>query len=171
MKNIYLIGMMGSGKTSTGKALSRLRQMLFVDLDLELERQQKRSIREIFEKEGESFFRKEESKILRTAGNALGAVISTGGGIILDSENQVWMKSHGIVVHLKTSLEWLWKRVKDKAHRPLLKSENPKGELEKILKHREAFYQGAHHVEVVTDGKTAEEVAFEIDEALRKKDL
>lgn len=166
MNNIYLIGMMGSGKTVTGKSLAKLQNMTLVDLDHELEARLGKSISEIFEKDGESFFRLEEKKTLNQFTRQEQQIISTGGGIVLDSENIKQMRNSGKVIYLETSPEWLWKRVKDKTHRPLLKGEDPKTALEKILSQRKAIYEAAANIKVTTDGKTADEVAEEIAKKL-----
>ncbi len=164
--NIYLIGMMGSGKTVTGKALAELHGAVFVDLDQELEKKYGMTIAKIFEKEGEISFRIREKIILGQFSKQGKQVISTGGGIILDPQNIATMKKFGRVIYLETSLEWLWKRVKDKGHRPLLKSKDPKAALEGILNLRKSIYESAADFKVVTDGKTAEEVAQEIQKKI-----
>jgi len=165
--NIYLIGMMGSGKTVTGKALADVLGDAFVDLDAEIQAKEGRSIPEIFADSGELFFRDLESSVLEHFSRQNGQVIATGGGIVLREENVRRMKKTGKVVLLKTSAEFLWQRVRYSKDRPLLNKPDPLGALRQILSDRESLYENACHYSVVTDGKIAEDVASEIQEMLR----
>ncbi len=162
MPNIYLVGMMGSGKTVTGKLLSLLLHYGFTDLDETIEKKQKRSISEIFGKEGELFFRDQETKILTEVCAVTAKVIATGGGTVLRPENVQRMKASGKVIYLETSLDELWERVKEKTDRPLLKSESPKEVLRKIYEIRRPIYERICDLKVNTDRKTIEKVANHI---------
>ncbi len=162
MPNIYLVGMMGSGKTVTGKLLALLLHYGFTDLDETIEEKHKRSISEIFEKEGEFFFRDQETKILTKVCAVTAKVIATGGGTVLRPENVRKMKASGKVIYLETSLEELWERVKEKTDRPLLKSESPKEALRKIYEIRRPIYERICDLKVNTDRKTIEKVANQI---------
>ncbi|MFA7255252.1 MAG: shikimate kinase [Candidatus Omnitrophota bacterium] len=167
--NIYLIGMMGSGKTVTGKALADQLGYGFVDLDAEIQAKEKRSIPEIFAGSGESYFRDAESWILEHFSKQSGQVIATGGGIVLNEENVRRMKKTGKVVLLKASAESLWQRVRYAKDRPLLNKPDPLGALQQILSDRETLYENACHFSILTDGKIAEDVANEIQEMLRSR--
>lgn len=158
--------MMGSGKTVTGKALAELFKKNFTDLDELLEKKRGKSIAAIFGTEGEDLFREEESQILKETAGLREQVFSTGGGVVTREANVALMKASGTVIYLKTSLEWLWKRVKDHSHRPLLKSKDPRQRLGEILRAREPLYVSAAHFSVETDAKTAKQVALEIAEML-----
>lgn len=162
MKNVYLIGMMGSGKTTTGQALARLMKVNFVDVDDLIVERTHQSISDIFQKEGEPYFRKLETEMLHEVSARPDQVVATGGGIILKSENTQRMKQTGVVIYLKTSLEVLWERVKDKSDRPLLKVENPRKTLADILRDRSPLYEAAQDKTFLTDRKEPEEVAQEI---------
>jgi shikimate kinase len=164
--NIYLIGMMGSGKTVTGKALAERLGFVFVDLDAEIQAREGRSIPEIFAGSGESYFRDAESSVLEHFSKKTGQVIATGGGLVLREENVRRMKKTGKVVLLKASPESLWQRVRYSKDRPLLNKPDPFGTLRQILSDREAFYENACHFSTLTDGKIAEDVAGEIREVL-----
>jgi len=167
--NIYLIGMMGSGKTVTGKVLADLLGDAFVDLDAEIQTKEGRSISEIFAGSGELYFRDVESSILEHFSKQDGQVIATGGGIVLSEENVRRMKKTGKVVLLKASAESLWQRVQYSKDRPLLNSPDPFGSLQQILGDRGTFYENACHFSVLTDGKIYEDVASEIREMLRSR--
>lgn len=167
MANIYLIGMMGSGKTVTGKALAASLDYAFVDLDAVIQAQEGRTVPEIFAGSGESHFRNMETSALEHFSKQREQVIATGGGIILNEENVRRMKKTGKVVLLKASPESLWQRVRYSKDRPLLNKPDPFGALQQILSDREALYEKACHFSVVTDGKIAEDVASEIREMLR----
>ena len=168
-KNIYLIGMMGSGKTVTGKALAGLLDCAFVDLDAEIQAKEGRSIPEIFAGSGEPYFRDVESSVLEHFSRQNGQVIATGGGIVLRGENVQLMKKTGDVVWLKASAESLWQRVQYSKDRPLLNKPDPFGTLRQILNDRVRLYENACHSFVLTDGKIGEDVASEIKEMLRQR--
>jgi len=168
-QNIYLIGMMGSGKTVTGKALADRLNYKFVDLDGEIQAKEGRSIPEIFDGSGETYFRDVESSVLEHFSKQSKQVIATGGGIVLREENVRRMKITGKVVLLKATAESLWQRVRYSKERPLLNKPNPFGALKQILNDRESFYDKACHFSVLTDGKIAEDVASDIHEMLRSR--
>ena len=168
MNNIYLIGMMGSGKTVTGKALARLAQMDFVDLDEEIESETRLTINEIFQKRGEPFFRAEEKRILNRIARQKNTVVATGGGVVLDPENVGKMKETGRLVYLLTSFETLWERVRDKRDRPLLAAADPQGTFLKLFQQRKPLYEASCDGRAATDGLTADRVARKIAEEFLK---
>jgi shikimate kinase len=167
--NIYLIGMMGSGKTVTGKALASLLGDAFVDLDAEIQGREGRSIAEIFAGSGEAYFRDVESSVLEQVASKKRQVVATGGGIVLREQNARRMRETGRVVLLKASAESLWQRVRHSKDRPLLEKPDPFGVLKQILSDRESLYENACHFYVLTDGKIAEDVAGEIRNMLRSR--
>src|SRR3989338_7010080 len=99
MRNIYLIGMMGSGKTTTGQELARLLSLSFVDLDNQIVERTGKSINDIFSKEGEPYFRSVESELLVNTSRETDCVVATGGGIAINAFNRERMKSTGLVVY------------------------------------------------------------------------
>ena len=167
--NVYLIGMMGSGKTVTGKALASLLGDTFVDLDAAIEARAGQSISEIFAGSGESHFREIETSVLEHFSKQSKQVIATGGGIVLREENVRCMKGSGQVVLLKASAETLWQRVRYSKDRPLLNKPDPFGALKQILCDREGFYEKACHFSVLTDGKIADDVASEVQQMVRAR--
>ncbi len=169
MPNLYLVGMMGSGKSVTGKRLALFLNYSFVDLDEKLEKRAGKSINEIFEKDGEVFFREQETAVLNEVASGDRVVVATGGGCILRPGNLERMKATGQVCYLETSLECLWERVKNKKDRPLLRGQDPRAKLEAIFSERRALYEKAADFQVPTDGQTAEAVAKKIMEVLEKQ--
>ncbi|OQA57848.1 MAG: Shikimate kinase 1 [Candidatus Omnitrophica bacterium ADurb.Bin277] len=160
--NIYLTGMMGSGKSVTGKALAVMLDYGFLDLDQEIEKREGRSITGIFAVEGESYFRDVETAVLKWASNLEKHVFSTGGGIVLRDENVGLMRRTGKVILLEASPEVLWERVCRDKNRPLLQTPDPKSSLEKILDGRRARYKATCDYSVMTDDLTAEAAAKNI---------
>lgn len=169
MNNLYLVGMMGSGKSVTGKKLASLLQYSFVDLDQWIEEREKCSITEIFEKKGEEFFREIEAWLLKEISSGVPRVIATGGGAVLRRENVTLMRGTGKIIFLETSPDVLWQRVKHKKDRPLLRGADPEGKLRQIFSYRQALYEQASDLKVNTDGQTAEAVAEKILIELRKQ--
>lgn len=158
-----MIGMMGSGKTSTARELGVLLKMPVIDLDAELENYTAMSVTEIFKKKGEPWFRERETTALVSHKADRATIFATGGGVVLSRQNREWMRAAGSVVFLETSLETIWKRVSKEADgRPLLKDMNPKRKLMSILTTRLPLYVECAHIQVNTDGKSPKEVAHEI---------
>lgn len=168
-KKIFLTGMMGSGKTVTGKELATMFKMPFVDLDDVIEQSEGSSITDIFKQRGEVNFRNIELNCLEKSIAQESFVMATGGGIILAEKNIRSMKDAGIVVYLATSLESLWSRVSQASHRPLLSKENPKEALKKIYEQRRSIYESSADLEVLTDGLGAKDVALKINALLENK--
>jgi shikimate kinase len=139
--NIYLIGFMGAGKTTIGKILSQKLNYNFVDLDLDIEKEQVISISEMFEKHGEKYFRDVETESLRKISEKSNQIISTGGGIVIKDENWEIMRNSGVSVYLKASIETLFNRVKHKSTRPLLNVENPFEKAKELFAARESLYE------------------------------
>lgn len=162
MRNIYLIGMMGSGKTSSGRELARLLGVSFVDLDELVAERAGRSINEIFKFEGEPFFRALERNVLEEVASRSDQVVATGGGSILDPLNRERMRRTGITIYLKASLPTLWERVKQKKDRPLLETRNPQEMLAYLFRLRGPLYEAEADKTFLTDRKSPEEIALEI---------
>jgi shikimate kinase len=141
---IFLLGFMGSGKSFSGKRLAEKNGMSFIDLDDYIEAKEGRTIREIFKKEGEAYFRKIEKECLHEMGEREMIVISTGGGTPCFFDNMNWMNESGVTVFLETSVEVLSNRLFDEMQkRPLLKGFSKrelKNFIEKKLAERNAFY-------------------------------
>jgi len=141
MANIVLIGMMGSGKTTIGKKVSKQLSKKFIDTDEIIEQRTNKKISEIFELYGENYFRNLEKDLTNEISKLKNMVIATGGGIILDKENVENLKSSGIIIYLKNEIDDLEKRLKlNFENRPLLDEANLKEILKETLKSREQLY-------------------------------
>ena len=152
----YLIGMMGSGKSSVGKLLANKLQFSNIDIDKEIEKDEKLSIKEIFEKKGENYFREIESKYLLRKRKL--AVVSCGGGIILNKKNREFLKTSGYTIYLKSSIPTLEKRLLNENGRPLLSNDNLKETLINIYSKRKTFYTSAANTTIITDRRSVKEV-------------
>ncbi|MED3571656.1 shikimate kinase [Cytobacillus praedii] len=160
MKSIYLTGFMGAGKTTIGKALGEYLEMPVFDTDEEIEKKEKRTISEIFEEQGEAYFRACETRILGEL-SIDDAVITTGGGIICKDENRKLLKNQGIVIFLYASEEEISKRLERDETRPLLRGDK----LERIgtlYQERLPIYKQAADYLIDTTGKGINEVVKEI---------
>ena len=140
VKTLVLVGMMGSGKTSVGKVLSKLLNVPFIDTDNEISKDANRTISEIFERDGERVFRQAEARTIKRLLQGPPCVVSSGGGAFMSKENRDIISKFGVSILLKVDPEILWERVRRKSNRPLLKTTNPKKELFKILNERKVFY-------------------------------
>jgi len=152
----YLIGMMGSGKSSVGKLLANKLQFSIIDIDREIEKNEKLSIKEIFEEKGENYFREIESKYLLRKRKL--AVVSCGGGIILNKKNREFLKTSGYTIYLKSSIPILEKRLLNKNSRPLLNNDNLKETLINIYSKRKTLYTSAANTTIITDRRSVKEV-------------
>ena len=165
---IYLVGMMGSGKSKTGPHLSKSLGYRFVDQDDVIEKVAKLSIAEIFQEEGESSFREIETQVLKEIGQRHSLVVATGGGVVTCIEN--WGILHqGIVIWINPIRERLIERLKaDADTRPLLEKENRIASLDKLMKDRYRYYSESD-LNISVDQETPEEVAQLILQALKAK--
>ncbi|TYB33425.1 shikimate kinase [Flexistipes sinusarabici] len=161
MKNIYLLGFMGSGKTSVGKRLAEKKNMMFIDLDEKIEESEGMSIAEIFAEKGEEYFRDVEKKVLKELSAMDFCIVATGGGAVVDPENLQTMKDSGVTVSLLASPEIVYERVKNSNLRPLLNVENPIDEIKKLMFERAGFYIKSDIV-VDTSDLSVDEAADEI---------
>jgi len=140
MNNIYLVGFMGTGKTSVGKELARIKKWQFIDLDELIELEEGRVITDIFAKNGEPYFRKVEKEILKTVSKEKKFIFACGGGIVIDKENIRLMKKTGAIICLIASPEVILKRTAGYMHRPLLSVKNPQKQIALLLKLRAPYY-------------------------------
>jgi shikimate kinase len=139
-ENIYLIGLMGAGKTTIGRQLAKSLKWPFYDSDKAIEESTGVDIPTIFEFEGEAGFREREQKMINQLTQMRGIVLATGGGAILLEENRRLLQKNGFVVYLQCSITRILERTRRDTQRPLLKTDNPKERLESLFREREPLY-------------------------------
>ena len=140
MQNVYLVGLMGAGKTTIGRQLARKLGMRFIDSDHEIEARTGASIPWIFEIEGEPAFRKREADVIRDLTGQQGIVLATGGGAILNDASRALLKERGTVIYLRASVNSILARTAHDKNRPLLQTADPRKKLEELLAQREPLY-------------------------------
>lgn len=140
-RNLYLVGLMGSGKTTIGRALARRLGRRFIDSDHEIERRTGVRIPVIFEMEGEDGFRKREVQVIDELSHSESIVMATGGGAILDPANRAAMASTGWVIYLDVPTHLLLERTRHDTNRPLLQVADPRAKLEGLREQRDHLYR------------------------------
>lgn len=161
MHNIILAGFMGTGKTAVGRLIAEKLGWEFLELDDIIEKKEGTSIREIFEKKGEPYFRKLEKDVVKETSQKKGVIISAGGGAVIDEENFKNLKKSGVIICLEASPGVILERTKGITARPLLNVPDPKKKIEGLLKKREPYYKKADFC-INTDNLTVEQVAEKI---------
>jgi len=166
--NIFLVGPMGSGKSSLGKKLAKRLDKKFIDTDKEIEKKESKTINEIFENNGENYFRKKEKEFLINIPNNLNLVIATGGGIVLDQENREKLKENK-VIFLNASVERQSKRTSKSDKRPLLKNVDRLKKLRELYDERLEFYKEVSNFEINVDKFQSKDILVSIIEELNEK--
>lgn len=165
-KTVVLVGMMGSGKSAVGQALARRLDVPFLDSDAEIEAAANRSIAEIFERDGEPFFRRRESEVISRLLDGPPGILSTGGGAYMTGENRAMISARGAAVWLRVELDLLWARVRHKDTRPLLRTPDPRATLEEIMIERTPNYALADLVVDAHASYSIEDTAQKVTEVL-----
>lgn len=166
MKNVYLVGFMGCGKTEIGKKISKKLNLGFIDTDFEIENKYSNSLNNLFKDNGEEFFRKEETELIKAIKKLDNKIIATGGGLPCYNKNLNLLDKSGLIIYLRCSVNNLFNRlVKNLNKRPLIKDFN-KNELRKYiettLNKREKIYKKSHKI-IECDNKSENEILREIN--------
>jgi shikimate kinase len=143
---IFLIGMMGAGKTTVGRLLAGALDYEFIDCDAELERRTGVRIATMFELEGEAGFRDRESQLLAELTQRPGIVLATGGGAVLRPENRAWLHDRGVAIFLDVSAAEIARRTQHDASRPLLNAPDRRARIESLLEERLPLYRATAHL-------------------------
>jgi shikimate kinase len=162
LRNIFLIGPMGAGKSAVGRYLARTLHLSFVDSDDEIESRTGVDIPFIFEKEGEEGFRKREAVVIDDLSKMDGVVLATGGGAIVDPGSRSRLGGRGFVVYLFTTVDQQVLRTEKGRERPLLENRDPRETLQDLLDKRDPMYREIADLVVETDGRKVKSVADEI---------
>ncbi len=160
--NIFLIGPMGTGKTTIGKQLAKLLGLEFNDSDKEIQRRTGVDIPTIFDFEGEEGFRRREKAVIEELTGIDGLVLATGGGCVLDPDNRNNLSTRGVVVYLHCTPEQQYERTMRDRNRPLLQTEDPLSRLKTLMEQRDPYYRSAADMVVTTERRSALSVAKEI---------
>jgi len=160
--NIFFVGLMGSGKTTTGRQLSDALDKPFFDCDREIENSTGASIPLIFDLEGESGFRKRESIMLEKLTRKQGIVLATGGGAVLSLYNRTRLASRGFVIYLHAPVRSLVRRTARDRNRPLLQTEDPTTRLNEIMVERDPLYRRVADMVMPTNKRSVHHVVKDI---------
>ena len=165
--SIFLVGLMGAGKTSVGRLLAKRFDKTFYDCDHEIERRTGVKIPVIFEIEGEEGFRTRETAALRDLVALEDIVLATGGGAVVRAENRELLAANGTVVYLRASLTDLWQRTRHDRNRPLLQTHDPRGKLEQLFSERDPLYREVAAVVIDTGNQSLRSLAQNLEQRLR----
>ncbi|WP_075432297.1 shikimate kinase AroK [Buchnera aphidicola] len=170
-KNIFLIGPMGSGKSTVGRQLAQFLKMDFYDSDQEIEKRTGANIAWVFDIEGESGFRRREKKVISDLTKKNKIVLSTGGGSIISLSSRNFLITRGIIIYLKTTVEKQLLRTKLDKNRPLLTNlyQSDKYILEKLANERNPIYQSISEITINTDHDNVKTIVYKILKILRLK--
>ncbi|MDZ8184284.1 MAG: shikimate kinase [Nostoc sp. ChiSLP02] len=163
--NLYLIGMMGVGKTTVGRLLAQQLGYGFVDTDDVIAKAAGKSINQIFSQEGEATFRQLESDVLSQVCAFTKLAIATGGGIVLRRENWSYLH-HGLIVWLDAPVELIYSRLAEDTTRPLLQDVDAQEKLRSLLEQRQGLYSQADLRITISEGETPEQIATRVLDAI-----
>lgn len=168
-KTVVMVGMPGAGKTAVGTALARRLGVPFRDSDEEIVNAANMSIAEIFERDGEAFFRRKEAQVIARLLAETPGVLSTGGGAFLQPANRAEIAAHGASLWLDADLDLLWSRVRHKETRPLLRTADPRGTLMTLYQARVPHYSQADVVVKSEPGLSVDEMTDRVLAALARR--
>ncbi|MFZ6864480.1 bifunctional shikimate kinase/3-dehydroquinate synthase AroKB [Undibacterium sp. Ji67W] len=166
--NIFLVGLMGSGKTTVGRALARKLNKRFIDSDHEIEARTGVSIPVIFEIEGEVSFRQREADVIRDLTALDGIVLATGGGAVLNPDSLRYLHERGTVIYLRAGINSILQRTRNDKNRPLLRTADPRKKLEELEAQRHPLYQQAAHLIIETGRPNVQHLVQSILDKLPK---
>ena len=165
-RNIYLVGMMGAGKTSIGRLLSKRSRRRFYDSDHVIEERTGVTIPTIFDLEGEQSFRDREEAVIAELARLSNIVLATGGGAVLRENNRQALCSSGIIVYLRGSVEDLWRRTRKDKNRPLLLTDNPRQKLAEIYSVRDPIYSSVADIIIETGNPSIQSLEQDVEARL-----
>jgi len=165
-RNIYLVGMMGAGKTSIGRLLSKRSRRRFYDSDHVIEERTGVTIPTIFDLEGEQSFRDREEAVIAELACLSNIVLATGGGAVLRENNRQVLCSSGIIVYLRGSVEDLWRRTRKDKNRPLLLTDNPRQKLAEIYSVRDPIYSSVADIIIETGNPSIQSLEQDVEARL-----
>lgn len=164
--NIFLVGMMGSGKTTIGKLLSRQLGKTFIDCDEEIQKRTGVTVTHIFDVEGEAGFRRREAALIQELVQMDNIVLATGGGAVLGAENRAALAGNGLVIYLRGSVHDLWQRTRHDRARPLLQTADPLTRIKELLRQRDPLYQEVADIVVQSGKQSAQHLIAKLQQEL-----
>jgi shikimate kinase len=167
--NVYLVGMMGAGKTTVGRQLARRLGKTFCDADQEIEARTGVKIPMIFEIEGEAGFRRREAQVLQQLVRETDLVLATGGGVVLDPENRSCLANSGLVVYLSVPPDVLWERTRHDRSRPLLQVRDPRARIGELYLQRDPLYREIADIVIVGGRQPPSAVVRELEGEIRRQ--
>lgn len=167
--NIFLVGLMGAGKTTVGRALAKKLDKRFIDTDHEIEARTGASISLIFEIEGETSFRQREADAIRDLTALDDIVLATGGGAILRPENRACLAARGTVIYLRASVGSILQRTSHDKSRPLLQTADPRARIEELLREREPLYSEVADIVIETGRPNVQSLVQDILAELERR--
>ena len=170
-ENIFLVGPMGSGKTTVGRQLAKALNLEFVDSDQEIERRTGTTIPVIFEVEGEAGFRVWERGVIDDLSQRRGLVLATGGGAVLDADSRAHLRLRGTVVYLRAKADQLYQRTARDRNRPLLQTADPRAKIESLIEARDPLYREVADIIVDTGEGSVRGVIRQLLNQLRRRGL
>lgn len=165
-QSVFLVGLMGAGKTTIGRLLAKRLKARFIDSDHEIAAATGVSIPTIFEIEGEAGFRRREAETIQRFARQQGIVMATGGGVVLDAENRHCLHACGTVVYLYAKPETLYERTRRDSGRPLLQVEDRLARLKELYKQRDPLYREVAHIIVEVGRTSAPQIVRQILESI-----
>lgn len=168
--NIFLVGLMGAGKTTVGKLLAKHLHKTFYDSDHEIERRTGVNIPLIFDIEGEDGFRSRERIVIDDLSQKGDIVLATGGGAVLHPETRENLKSRGTVVYLRANVEELWQRTRHDRNRPLLQTDDPHTKLTQLFEQRDPLYLEVADIIMDTSKQSVQSLVHDLEEKLKHLD-
>lgn len=165
--NLYMIGFMGTGKSSICRRVAHRLGMQHIDVDDEIVRESGMSITEIFDTHGETHFRQLESTFIKTGHPDVGCIVSCGGGLVTQEGMATLLKSKGILFCLHASVETILKRTSGNTKRPLLQVEDPQARIREMLEERQPYYSQAQ-ASVLTDHRGIPEIVEHVIRGYRE---
>ena len=166
--NIFLVGMMGAGKTTVGKLLAQQLGKTFVDSDEEIQQRTGVTIPHIFDVEGEAGFRQRETNVIQDLVRLDNLVLATGGGAVLNGQNCDALRSNGIVIYLRSSVHDLWQRTRHDRNRPLLQTADPRATLKNLYEQRDPLYSQVADLVISTGKQSVHSLVMQLQQELNR---
>ena len=166
--NIFLVGLMGAGKTTVGKQLAKRLHKTFIDTDHEIEKRTGVHIPLIFELEGEAGFRSREAAVIEEFSRQHDIVLATGGGAVLSQQNRDNLSRNGTVIYLRAKVEDLWQRTRHDKNRPLLQTSDPQAKLKELFAQRDPLYREIADIVMDSGIQSVHALVLQIEEQLKR---